>query len=511
MGVGPEDDLQEEASGKLEGEGSDLDIAGVDGENLSFVPAEAPLKRFPPISPDGEPLDDVQVSTGALAETLWIDMVELGSGCAGDCLSCGAFEGVSPEDRKVKPITLDQFIANITQEVSGSQNGTRLQIHQLFRSFVTTGVDMEPLRPGIFNEAAEALYEITGGRSRFVEISHGLTCVEKIVDGKPQYAIIPSQIEKLEKSTELLLQDKIPLFVLSMDSARMQGLPGKTARTYHEEVCEMEKPGSPFMRIIDVAATEDQRVSHVPKFGENKDLWEARKLKVRRALTDEVSRKIGSGVELDEREKIIAKYIDVRSKRRDSVVEVNARGYARTLYTLIPAIRAGKMVTISLQGDNNKDSLAYQGLARRILQRSTDLLREEHGLSNADVNTIMGSISVQPPRDYVGVGRAKNMLGVKPGGYCTVIPDPDFVKNFMDQDQYRVSRGRLTGDGTLKIQANRPDRTYNDTVDPKGNPWAVVNLAQKKVTEAAKQVTRVDLAATSLGRRVGVLDEASNG
>lgn len=73
MGVGPEDDLQIGASENLgEAEDGDLDIAGVGGEKLSFVPAEPTLKRFPPIAPDGEPLDDVQVSTGALAETLWI-------------------------------------------------------------------------------------------------------------------------------------------------------------------------------------------------------------------------------------------------------------------------------------------------------------------------------------------------------------------------------------------------------------------------------------------------------
>jgi hypothetical protein len=454
-----------------------------------------------------EGIDAQLVNPGALPSTLAIDMVEIGKGCAGDCLSCGAFKGIDVEDRRVKPITIEQLEANITQTIEDQRTGTKVRLIDLFRSIVTSGVDMEPLAMGIFNEAAELINNLSGGKSKLVAISHGISCIESVEGDNPTYVMPRPQVEKLQRLNELMLQDVVPLFVLSMDSARAQGIPGQTAAMYHQEICEMEKRGSYFMKIVQPRAEADQRKANILPGMENPEDWEKRVSRVKSVLIRETIERADPEATLTTDEVEVLNYVDLRNKRRHAVVEMNARGYAATLYHLMPAIKAGKMVTVSLQGVEDKESLAYQGLARRIFQRTTDLLREEYGVSNQDIQNLAKAVSLQLPRAYVGVGRAQNLLGVKPGKHCTVVPDPDFVRSFMDSDPYKVSRGRIRGNGTLEVQMNRPGQEYDDTVDPNsGNPWAVVNLTKSSAKAVGPTPVAVATAETTLGRKL-VIDE----
>lgn len=444
------------------------------------------------------------VDPGFLPSTMLIDMVELGHGCVGDCLSCGAFEGIDSEDRKVVPISIKQLEANITREIQDQRTGTRFRLVDLFRRYVTAGVNMEPLASGIFNQAAALINSFSGGKSKLVAISHGLSCVERIVKkgGSPAttYTVPLFQLENLRELNELMLRDVVPLFVLSMDSARKRGTPSQTATEYQDQIRALEKPDTIFSKILNVRATEDQTNAGIQKFGENAAQWEARKSKVKHDLMAAVRQKINAGEELGYYEKIIARYVEAWDGRRKSVVEINARGYAQTLNILALAIKAGKRVTISLQGDDNKDSLAYHGLARRILQRTIDLLSEVYGMSTTEVHELFALIYVTPPRLYAGVGRAKNLLGIS-GGKCSVIPDPGFIDDYMFKgDPYRITRGRIRANGVLEIQAYRAKQTYNDTVAPsEDNPWMVVEPTRDRATVAA----RVAIDATSMGCKTG--------
>lgn len=439
--------------------------------------------------PDGGQMDkddSGKGNPGALPENLWIDMVQLGERCAGDCLSCGAFENVNSEDRRVRTISLQQLEANLSQEIVSERDGTRVRLVELLRRYVTAGVDMEPLDTGIFNEAADLIFRLSNGRSKLVAISHGLTCSEKMPRGKFQYEIPTSQLKRLQVLCRLMLDDVVPLFVLSMDSARRKGLPGPTAARWHDMLTGMEKPSTKFMKFVKSEAELDQQRAGVNKFGETSSEWEARMMKVKRRLIDSVTKKNNAGVDLNESEREVARYIAAWNKRRDSIVEANARGYAKTLHILMPAIKAGKRVTISLQGDENDESLAYHGLARRILQRTADFLGQEHNISNLEINRLFEAVNLRPPRLYAGVGRAKNVLGVESGiRPCPVIPDPEFIDRCVYEDPYRVTRGRIRADGTLEVQAYRASRTYNDTVDPsKDNPWVAVDLTREEVAAA---------------------------
>lgn len=435
------------------------------------------------------------VDPGFLPGTMLIDMVELGRGCAGDCLSCGAFEGINSEDKRVVPISVEQLEINITKEIQDQRTGTRFRLVDLFRRYVTSGVDMEPLAQGIFNQAAELINRLSGGRSRLVAISHGLSCFERTVKkgGLTTYSVPLIQLEKLRELNELMLRDVVPLFVLSMDSARMRGTPSQAALKYQEQICAMEKLGTVFSKILNTRATEDQVDAGIQKFGENAAQWEARKSRVKHDLMAAVRQKINAGEELEHFERFISKYVEAWDGRRKAVVEINARGYAQTLNILASAIRAGKRVTISLQGDDDKDSLAYHGLARRIQQRTMDLLSEGYGMSRGEAHELFALINVTPPRLYAGVGRAKNLLGVKSvTDDCPVIPDPEFVARFMSQDPVRVTRGRVRANGVLEVQSNRPKHTYVDTVAPsENNPWAVVDFTRANAVRIATDDTAI--------------------
>lgn len=446
--------------------------------------------------------DQGLVNPEHLPRTLAIDMVRLGSGCYADCLSCGAYEGMDVAGKRIQTITPDQLRENLLQEVDDHRLGVRTRLVDLFASVVTSGVDMEPLDSDIFNQAAKIICDLSGGKSKMVAISHGVGMYENNREGEGQYGIYKGQLERLRQLNDLLMSDVVPLFVLSMDSARSGGLLGQTAKKYHEKICEMEKRDSDFMKLIGGLATQDQIEDRVPKFGENETQWTARLAKIRNQQVRVVRERVLKKESLDENEGLIRKYIEARDGRRKAVIETNARGYAQTLNILLPAIAAGKRVTISLQGDDKKDSLAYHGLAREIWQRTLEVLTEIYKLSNTEVQELQRRVEVTPPRIYAPVGRAKNLLGVsEPVDECPVIPDPTFVRRLMSDHAPKVTRGMLQPDGSLMVQSHRPRHSYPDTVAPSvENQWAKVALQTNVVTAGGGKVVALPLRDSSLGR-----------
>jgi|GEM_PF-3433105 len=455
--------------------------------------------------PDGDSEDQALVDPEHLPDTLMIDMVRLGRGCYSNCLSCGAFEGMDPAGRRIQTISQEQLEKNLLQEIPDYRSGTRLQLIELFASVVTSGVDMEPLDSNIFNQAAELICKLSEGRSRMAAISHGVGMYETSREGSSQFCAQRGQAERLSRLNDLMMEDVVPLFVLSMDAARAGGVPGRTARKHHKQVCEMENPNADFMKTMRSLATQSQRDEGIPEFGENTLQWSARLARVRNQQIKVVREKVLRGEDLDEKEKLINEYIKARDNRRKAVIEINARGYAQTLNMLLPAIMAGKRVTISLQGDNNRDSLAYHGLAREILQRTLDLLTSVYGLTTVEVRDLLGRVEVTPPRIYAPVGRARNLLGVsEPVDDCPVIPDPTFVRTLMREHAPRVTRGMIDTDGSLMVQSNRPRHGYPDTVaPPPENTWAKVALSVREGAVNSGGVVALPLGGTSIGKAAG--------
>ena len=261
---------------------------------------------------------DAGVNPRNLLETTLIDMVELGSGCAGDCVGCGAFQGKDlKEERKVCPISPEQLEENISQEIVDGRTGTRYRLVNLFRRYMTTGVDMEPLESDIFNEAAELIYELSDEKSRLVAISHGLRCNEaldeegKVIDWVPK----PDQLTRLERLVQLMLEDKIPLFVLSMDSMREKSLVGREARECDKLLKKLDEQNSPFMKRVRFQAQMQQRDEGLedPTQQETPEQWTKRLEEVKKAILGSVQGKIQRGIELSEEELVDSRYNKYRN------------------------------------------------------------------------------------------------------------------------------------------------------------------------------------------------------
>lgn len=445
------------------------------------------------ILPDNDsPQEEVRrINPGRLRQTTLIDMVELGHGCTGDCIACGAFQGeYTSEERQVCPITPEKLGQNITQEIYDIQSRTRIRLLDLFRTYMTAGVDMEPSESDIFNEAAELIYRLSEGKSRMVAILHGLRCTETKDEatGVIKWEFIKGQLERLGKMSQLMKDDVIARTILSIDAQRCRGLLGKDSKQLHDKLKELDGEGSNFMQIIKECAEKQQReqdnlTNSIQQ--ETADQWNARLMNTKKSVLAGVQNKIQKQEPLNLTETTVREYIDLKDALRVSVVEANARSFAATVFALKPAIDAGKAVTFSLQGDENEDSLVYVGLTYEIYQRMLDILEKEFGVTQDDLRKMIGELKVQPPvRYFTAAGRAKILLNITKETECTVIPDDKFVKTEFRCDPFKINRGRIRGDGTLQIQLCRPKRTYNDTVlgdDPSyDNPWMDVNLTAQK-------------------------------
>ncbi|MFA5842705.1 MAG: hypothetical protein WC882_03490 [Candidatus Gracilibacteria bacterium] len=267
-----------------------------------------------------------------IKDSFRIDMVETTRGCPEGCRSCA----VHDRPTKVQALTKGKIRGNIEGIVG------------LFNPYVTTHINTEPLRGDNFPDFAELAYELSGGRSSVIAISHGVRAGSK------------KMRQRLEKIVQLMKTDVIPLFILSMDFAR-QGL--------------------------------------------------------------------------DE--------------------EQTLESYLETIGILREAFGCA-LVTVSLQGEESENSPLYIGKTRQLFAEAIqDLTKEERELLRIH------------ERGYTKVGVAQ----VRESEDCDVIPDPDFVRDHVPQDHQW--RGLVTFEGEILAQANRPGRTYGDSVI---GPWKEVEF-----------------------------------
>ena len=142
---------------------------------------------------------------GDCHNTLKIDMVRTATGCPEACLHCGAYTSFdNTHDFRMKELEREKLRENLSQVVQG----TRLKISDLLAEYITTDVNVEPLRGDAFCNLAEIVYELTEGQSKVVCISHGL-----------RYSS-DSMKDRMQNVVNLMLQGKVPLFVLTVDTAR---------------------------------------------------------------------------------------------------------------------------------------------------------------------------------------------------------------------------------------------------------------------------------------------------
>jgi len=160
-----------------------------------------------------------------------------------------------------------------------------------------------------------------------------------------------------------------------------------------------------------------------------------------------------------------------------AVIESNAHSYAATIKILYPAILEGKRITISVQGDKNNKSPVSMDKSDAILAETWELLAED--LGPEQVMKIRRKIHVEA-RYYVAVGNAVSKLGMTDDTTVDVIPDQEFMDQYVlpSYPVGTVHRGKVNKAGEIDIQKFRPSSLYNDTVAPKKNPWLRVNFVE---------------------------------
>ncbi|MFC1616249.1 hypothetical protein ACFL21_03840 [Patescibacteria group bacterium] len=142
-----------------------------------------------------------------ILENTRIEMVETAKGCPEACLHCGAYENFCPANMKINELNINELEKNILQRISRTPNSL---IHY-FNTYITTYVNIEPLRTTNFIDFSKLVYQASEGMSRVVAISHGLRGGNK------------KMRKNLKKIVKLMKDKIIPLFVVTMDFARSKG------------------------------------------------------------------------------------------------------------------------------------------------------------------------------------------------------------------------------------------------------------------------------------------------
>ncbi len=298
---------------------------------------------------------------GDCYNTLKIDMVRTATGCPEACLHCGAYTSFdNVHDFSMTELSRSELKENLERAVEG----TRLKIADVLAKYVTTDVNVEPLRGNVFCDLAELVYDLTDGRSKTVCISHGVRYSSK------------SMNERMEKVVGLMLEGKVPLFVLTVDTARNKArISDKANIKGYAKTLEALKP------VLDMIA-------------------------IKKELKDED----------------------------------------------LPDLR----VTISLQGEDSKESLIWRQKAAEHFQEAV----KRSGLSASQRDALVWDRE----RPYAKVGRADIYLHGQEEGECPVIPDIKFVKKFLPFDN--IHRGMIDIKGKVYRQLNERLRTYNTSLNP---------------------------------------------
>lgn len=297
--------------------------------------------------------------------TLSVNNIKMGDGCRQNCIHCGAYNKEGDKwdlvanavtYERIKEVLLQEFLVEVPQgeeNVEGVTKYVKKRLIDLFANYVTTDINQEPLDSDAFLHFAKLVKKLSGGASRAVCVSHGVT-----MKGEKSSS---EQIKRLREIVEFM--GEYDVFVLSMDFARLGGK------------------------------------------------------------------------------------IDYKT---------NLDSYVTTLNELKPAIEKGVHVTVSIQGDDEKDGPYNRARAVSLYENVKKKLEQDFGWDPRLFNNIV----VKTERAWVKKGGARLLPGVDPGGQCPVIPDEEFVYNHLKSATMGGFLDMITGG--LYMHPYNAHRTYND-------------------------------------------------
>lgn len=180
----------------------------------------------------------LRMEFSVIKDSFRIEMVETGRGCKEACIHCGAYTGFERDDLQPKILSVDEIYRNLMRII----DRTRGRIFTWLNPVVTTHVNQEPLGPvtnfPAFAEMVEMVTYHTGRRSRVACISHGVRAGNE------------AMVTNLQKIIRLMERKTIPLFVLSVDSARSRGKisAGVNEESYYQTL-DLLRQALPYGRV----------------------------------------------------------------------------------------------------------------------------------------------------------------------------------------------------------------------------------------------------------------------
>ncbi len=313
---------------------------------------------------------------------LSVNTVRLGDGCRQNCIHCGSYDQGSGKwdlianavtSERMERILNQEFLVKSSpdEEEASSKEGNekteteaetkeisgyvKKRMIDLFANYVTTDINQEPLDSDAFLQFSKLVKKLSGGESRVVCVSHGVT--------KKGEKSSSEQVRRLREIVDFM--EEYDVFVLSLDFSRMGGK------------------------------------------------------------------------------------IDYKT---------NLDSYATTINELRPAIESGVHVTVSIQGNDEKDSPYNRTRALNFYDKVKRRLEQEFGWDPR----LFHHIVVETERAWVNKGRAKLLPGVDPDGQCPVIPDERFVYNHLKSATMGGYLDMITGG--LYMHPYNAHRTYNDVL-----------------------------------------------
>lgn len=139
--------------------------------------------------------------------------------------------------------------------------------------------------------------------------------------------------------------------------------------------------------------------------------------------------------------------------------ELSQWSYAETLNMLLPALRKGARITVSIEGNDTRDSRQYRIGAQNLYSKVKQLLMNRYRWTQAD---IMG-LHMDTGRAWVRQGRATALPGVDPKGESSVIPDSSFVEHTLEKSSPNMGFVDAVS-GRVYVHPHNPVRSYNDVV-----------------------------------------------
>ncbi len=432
----------------------------------------------------------------ARINTCFVDMIQTsrpGGVCPEACLHCGAFDAESG-GRQVQ-LTREELKANLEREIPAIRDDTRGKTAAAYLApFVTTDVDVEPTNGDAFYDAAELVYELTGGASKMLCISHGIRSHVKPVN--PRDGTVVNQIFSLFDTFNLYSYSP-ESWKVCMERIETSSLPDEIKECIYRAFVnklkllsgDKEDPTtSAFDALVEIDF-EDGFANKLLTYLEARQISSNQLMLDRTNVTDVF---VGNGIlapvkgnlESNASASRLKKIVELirrgivpgfiltvdfaRSKGKISM-ETNLYSYIKTLELLRPILAADSpgflAVSIQgLQGDDVPEDHPYSAIRAHIFFQE---VLERSNLTEAEKR----KIKYDTGRNYVKAGRVVEdpLLKdfVSDDDACEVIPYQEFVDKVVSR-QRKLFRARLRADGGIEKQYVESGRTYNTTV--KG-PW----------------------------------------